>query len=102
MSKSIIQNPNDRTCYACGSTLNLHRHHCIYGIANRKKAESDGLWVYLCQEHHTGVLNGVHGRNYQLNKVLHIVAQKAYERLHGHEAYMRRYHVNYLEEDEWQ
>ena len=101
MSKSIMQDPTDRTCYACGSTLNLHRHHCIYGIANRRKAEADGLWVYLCFEHHEGPVNGVHGRNFHLNKVLHIEAQKAYERKYGHEAYMKRYHVNYLEEDEW-
>ena len=102
MSKSIIQDPNDRTCYACGSTIDLHRHHCIYGIANRKKAEQDGLWVYLCPEHHLHPVNGVHGRNYKLNKVLHIVAQRAYEAKHSHDAYMKRYHLNYLDEEDWQ
>lgn len=100
MSKSVIQ--HERECYACKSTLNLHKHHCIYGVANRKKAEADGLWVYLCVKHHQDPINGVHGRNKILDKALHRVAQRAYESTYGHEAYMRRYHLNWLEEDEWQ
>jgi hypothetical protein len=99
MSKSIIS--NERACYICKTTLNLHRHHCIYGTANRKKAEADGLWVYLCQEHHEGPVNGVHGRNKELDKYLHQVAQRAYEAKKGHEAYMKRYRLNWLEEEEW-
>lgn len=95
MSKSIMQ--QEKKCWACGTTLNLHHHHCIYGIANRKKAEADGLWVYLCTDHHIGVINGVHGQNFKLNKILHIEAQKAYEAKHGHDAYMKRYHLNYLD-----
>ena len=96
--QSIIQ--QDRECWACKTTLNLHRHHCIYGIANRRKAEEDGLTVYLCVRHHTEPHTGVHGGNRQLDLELKKEAQKAYERLHGHYAYMRRYHINYLEGDD--
>ena len=99
MSKSIMQ--QDKVCYACGSTINLHRHHCIRG-PHRKKAEADGLWVYLCADHHLHPIYGVHGRNYLLDRVLRIEAQKAYEAKYGHEAYMKRYHLNWLEEEQWQ
>lgn len=44
--KSIIQ--EERKCYLCGEIRNLHRHHCLYGTANRRLAEKDGLWIWLC------------------------------------------------------
>lgn len=50
--KSIIQ--KEKECYICGTTSNLQEHHCLYGTANRKKAEELGLKVWLCREHHTG------------------------------------------------
>lgn len=100
MSKSIIS--NERACYICKTTLNLHRHHCIYGIANRKKAEADGLWVYLCVDHHIQPHTGVHGGNVLLDRLLHQKAQMAYEAKFGHDAFMERYHLNWLEEEQWQ
>lgn len=57
MSKSIMQTKKE--CYVCGTTFNLHSHHVLFGTANRKLAEQDGLKVYLCWEHHEGT-NGVH------------------------------------------
>ena len=99
MSKSIMQNV--RECYVCGTTLDLHRHHCIYGTGNRKKAEEDGLWVYLCVRHHVENKTGVHGGNKALNEELHRDAQRAFEAKFGHEAYMERYRLNWLEEWEW-
>ena len=59
MKNSIIQ--QDKRCYVCGTTQNLHLHHTIFG-KNRKKADEDKLTVYLCYEHHEGT-NGVHGKN---------------------------------------
>ena len=58
MSKSIIS--NEKKCYICGRTINLHIHHIMFG-KNRKKADEDGLTVYLCYDHHEGT-NGVHGK----------------------------------------
>ncbi len=55
--KSILQTTKE--CYVCGTTYNLHEHHCIYGSANRKLSEKYGLKVWLCQYHHTGQA-GVH------------------------------------------
>lgn len=60
MGKSLLQ--EEKKCYVCNSKKNLHKHHIMKGLRNRKKAEEDGLWVYLCYEHHEGT-NGVHGKN---------------------------------------
>lgn len=57
---SIMQSKKE--CYICHTKLNLHKHHVMKGIRNRDKAEQDGLYVYLCYEHHEGT-NGVHGKN---------------------------------------
>ena len=59
MNKSIIQ--NNKKCYVCGNSNNLHYHHIMFG-KNRNKADKDGLTVYLCYNHHEGT-NGVHGKN---------------------------------------
>lgn len=59
MKSSIIN--NEKRCYICGEKNNLHLHHIIFG-KNRKKADEDGLVVYLCYNHHEGT-NGVHGKN---------------------------------------
>ena len=55
--KSILQ--DEKECYICHSTQNLHLHHVFYGTANRKLSDIDGCFVYLCQYHHTGGA-GVH------------------------------------------
>lgn len=79
MAKSIMQ--TEKECFVCGTTLNLHKHHVIYGTANRKLSEKYGLVVWLCQEDHTGE-DGVH-----FNKVLdtHLkkVAQERFEAEYG-------------------
>lgn len=80
--KSIIQ--NDKRCYRCGSTNNLARHHCVFGTANRKKADQDGLWVWLCYDHHLGE-HGVHTADPDYKRYLQYTAEKAW---------MRTYHKN--------
>ena len=89
MSKSIIQ--KNKECYFCGAIDNLDRHHCWHGTANRKCAESDGLWVYLCKYHHTMSNDAVH-QNALMDKALKIVAQKAWEQTYGsREEFIKRY-----------
>lgn len=69
---SIVQ--KDKKCFVCGSTMNLHRHHIMFGI-NRYKAERDGLTCYLCWQHHEGT-KGVHGRDgHELDRKLKMLAQ---------------------------
>lgn len=55
---SIIQ--ENKECYYCKKTYNLHKHHIFYGTANRKKAEQDGCWCWLCERHHNMSDEGVH------------------------------------------
>ena len=57
--KSIID--NNKRCYVCGLKNNIHLHHIIFG-KNRKKADEDGLTIYLCYQHHEGT-KGVHGKD---------------------------------------
>ena len=78
----------------CGTTIDLHRHH-IFGGANRKYSEADGLWVYLCAKHHNMSDEGVHF-NKALDERLKKLGQNAYEEEHSHEEFMERYGRNYL------
>lgn len=57
MIDSIIS--NEKECFRCGTTLNLHRHH-IFGGSRRKISERFGCWVYLCANHHNMTNNGIH------------------------------------------
>lgn len=71
--KSIISDKKE--CYVCKTTNNLHLHHIMFG-KNRKKADKDGLTIYLCYEHHEGT-NGVHGKNgHELDIKLKQLAEK--------------------------
>ena len=46
---TIIQ--DERVCYRCGKTENLHKHHALAG-SYRGNAERLGLKIYLCPECH--------------------------------------------------
>lgn len=93
MAKSIMQ--SERECFICHTRLNLEKHHCLHGIANRKKAEADGLWVWLCHAHHTGSNQSVH-LNRANDLILIRKAQEAWERKYGKtEDFIKRYGKNY-------
>lgn len=89
MAKSIIQ--TEKECYFCGATENLDKHHCLHGTANRRLAEKDGLWVYLCKYHHTMSNEAVH-QNYMMDKTLKKIAQQRWEEKFGtREQFIKRY-----------
>lgn len=89
--QSIIQ--DDMKCYICGKPQNLERHHCIFGTANRKKAEEDGLWVWLCSDCHYGVHHGNNFAKEQLQRE----AQEDWEFQYGdRDAFIKRYGKSYL------
>jgi hypothetical protein len=73
--QSVIQ--DEKECYVCKTTLNLHDHHIFFGTANRKQSEKYGMKVWLCQEHHTGS-TGVHF-NKPLDLHLKKLAQEHFE-----------------------
>ena len=75
--KSILQ--SSKECVVCGTTENLHRHHCIHGIANRKLSEKYGLTVWLCGMHHNLSSAGVHN-NAKLDLLIKQTAEKAFNK----------------------
>lgn len=84
--KSVLQ--SEKVCYVCGTTLNLHDHHCLYGTSNRKQAEKYGLKVWLCASCHTGS-NGVHF-NKRLDLHLKQLSQRYFEEHYGSREDFRR------------
>ncbi len=94
--KSIIQ--VEKKCYVCETTYNLHSHHIIFGVANRKLSDKDGLTVYLCYEHHEGT-SGVHGKNgHELDLELKKLAQKRWMEYYDktEDDFRQRYGRSYL------
>lgn len=92
MSKSIIS--NDRKCYVCGTTYNLHRHH-IYFSSNRKPSEKHGFWCYLCGFHHNLSNEGVHF-NRELDLKLKEECQRRFEENGTREEFVKIIGRNYL------
>ncbi len=94
--KSILQDYEEqRECFYCTCKSNLQDHH-VFGAANRKLSEKYGLKVLLCMKHHTGQIEGVHGQNKALRLELKKMAQREFEKLYGHEKYMKIFGKNYL------
>ena len=91
MAKSILA--HNVECFICGTSLGLERHHVFYGNPNRKNAEQDGLWVWLCQDHHRGNVS-VHF-NRAMDLKLKRYAQEVYERDHTREEFIARYGKSY-------
>ena len=95
MSKSILS--NEKSCYCCHTTINLHRHHIFFGMANRKLSEHDGCWVYLCANHHNMSRYGVHNGNRELDLRLKKECQERWETKNGtREDFIKRYGKSYL------
>lgn len=93
MGQSIIQ--DGKYCFICGTTFNLEKHHILRGI-NRQNADEEGLWIWLCNRHHTGSKQAVHN-NKDVDNGLKILAQSTWEKTHSHEEWMRIFGRNYLE-----
>ena len=92
MKHSIVQTEEER-CYLTGSTINLDKHHIFNGSC-RKHAEEDGLFVYLNHNIHMYLHQTGEGRQ-KMNE-LKAIGQRAYEKNHSHEEFLRRYHKNYV------
>ena len=74
---SIIQ--QNKQCYKCGTTQNLHSHHIYSCIANRKLSEEFDLKIWLCGKHHNLSNQGIHfDREFEL-EVKQMAQEKAME-----------------------
>ena len=100
--KTSILHQKDGTCYLCRESGNyqyhkvLHEHH-IFGGPNRPISEAEGLKVYLCVRHHVG-RDAVHN-NHEKMRLLQRDGQRAFERTHTREEFMRLFGRNYLDSD---
>ena len=81
--RSIIQEEKDSQCFLCAMLDNdystrtgLEKHH-IYGGPNRTLSEREGLYVYLCHQHHNEPPDGVHYNRRNMN-YLHEIGQEAW------------------------
>ena len=94
MSKSLLG--NERICFICGTTFNLHKHH-IFGGANRSRSEKDGCWCYLCASHHNMSSKSVHF-NKEIDLQLKKVCQTAWEITYNKSDldFIKAYGRNYL------
>ena len=65
--------------------------HHVWGAANRRHSDADGLTIWLCREHHTGD-SGVHF-NRDLDSHFKTEAEKIWIRHYGKtiEQFRRRY-----------
>lgn len=95
MTKSIIN--NDKKCYLCGREGCLAVHHTIHGSANRKLADEDGLWVWLCHRCHMDLHDRGEG-----DKELQALAEKKWIEWNypndpekGQEEFIKRYGKSY-------
>lgn len=77
-------------CFICGSGGALHKHHCLHGI-RRKAADKYDLTVWLCPECHQRLHDRGDG-----DLMLERLAQRHFEKEHGHDEYMRIFGKNYL------
>lgn len=108
MSKSIVQlglkeclicrrNAESVGYYGPLPAAGLHKHHIMFGTANRKLSEHFGLWCYLCVNHHETGSEAVH-LNRETDLYLKRLAQKKFEELHSHEEWMEVFGRNYIDD----
>ena len=91
---SVIQ--QEKECWVCKTTQNLHSHHVFFGSSNRKQSEKLGLKVWLCAYHHNMSNEGVHF-NKPLDIKLKTMAQEYYESHIGtREDFRREFGKSYL------
>lgn len=85
---------NEKYCWFCGSTRNLHLHHIFYGTANRKISDREGFVAYLCYEHHEGNQGVHHNRDNDL--ILKRECEKWYLKNHTKQEFIKLIGRNYI------
>lgn len=75
-----------------GNRERYHKHHVLFGNANRRLSDEDGLVIFLTPEQHEDI-----HRNKTYNLYARQEAQKAYEAVKGSRTdFIERYGRNYL------
>ena len=95
MSKSIVS--NEKSCFLCGTTLNLHKHHVYGGQGRRDLSEKYGCWIWLCAAHHNMSNFGVHN-DHDLDLMLKKLCQKRWEQTYGtRDQFIQTFRKSYIE-----
>lgn len=91
MANSILKTEKG-VCFICTKHGGTHLHH-IFGAANRKRADRDGLTVYLCPPCHERV-HGDYTYNVGLKRIGQVAYCEYYEKTT--EDFIREYGKNYI------
>lgn len=92
-AKNNLKPTENSLCEVC-CTPYAETHEVFYGTGQRQLSIRYGLQAILCAEHHRGS-NGPH-HNRERDLELKKREQKRFERLHGHEKFMKLFGRNYL------
>lgn len=84
----------NRKCHKCGASLMIEEHH-IYGAANRKRSDRDGLTVDLCANCHRNDKDSAHASG-KYSEYLHKIGQIVYEQTYGDGSFLKEYGRNYI------
>ena len=81
-------------CLLCGKTGPTEKHHLMSGTANRRLAEEDGLFIYLCPMCHQIV-----HMDPKVNRTTKAFAEKVWRDYYGKskEEFIKRYGKSYEE-----
>lgn len=97
-NKSIVQSDSE-FCYIHKRYLNVkvpavHLHHIFHGTANRKLADADGCYCFLCYSCHSAL----HDKGYH-DLDLQKIAEERWLEYYGKttEDFIKRYGRNYLD-----
>ena len=108
MSKSIMHEKAEGTCYLCmlldqdhDRRTGLEEHHVIMGNPGRRLSEHYGLKVYLCMQHHREGKEAVHN-NIQNNRLLQKKAQEAFERHYPRLCFREVFGINFMDVEDRQ
>lgn len=95
---SILQGKGKRCYLTDAEGIPLEKHHIYFGTGLRQISDKHGFWVWLKPELHRGTY-GVHGKaGHSLDQRLKQDCQRAYEREHSREDFLRLIGRNYLDE----
>ena len=97
MSKSIIPGDRKGVCYLCKRVGTTECHHIFRG-KNRKRADMDGMTVYLCHFCHNVSPMGVH-YNKMKDIKLKEIGESVWLRHYGKTTadFIKAYGMNYLD-----